>query len=133
MEFFVFLLPRILILYSARPPNAFWIFSEEKNTNRPLKKTKKHLAALKRKVRVCCMFSLPFLDLGLGLICFPVMWVATGCGKNVYKLQEGYKGFVGLRRERNKATSSYCKQKFYVFLTYCKQWSWLILLYLRVL
>lgn len=61
-------------------------------------------------MRVCCMFSLPFLDLGLDLICFSVMWVATECGKNVYKLQEGYKGFVDLRRERNKATSSYCKQ-----------------------
>lgn len=69
------------------------------------------------------MFSLPFLDLGVDLICFPVMWVATECGKNVLKLQEGYKGFVGLRRERSKANDS-CEQKFYIFLTYCKQWSW---------
>lgn len=122
MGFFVFSSPEYSYYILQGLPMPFEYF-RKKRTQTDHWRNKRHLAALKRKVGVCCIFSRPFLDLEFDLICFPVMWVATECGKKYLQIA-GRIQRICLYQKRNKATASYCKQKFYIFLTYCKQWSW---------
>lgn len=48
-------------------------YSLKKRTQTDHWRNKRHFAELKGKAGMCCMFSLPFLDLGVDLVCFPVM------------------------------------------------------------
>lgn len=90
MEFFVFSSPEYSYCILQGLPMPFeYILKKRTQTNHW--RNKRHLALLKRKAGVCCMFSLLLLDLGLDLIYFPVMWVVTECEKIFTNYRKGTK------------------------------------------